>query len=563
MNCRKTTGEVRYAVRRGRWNTSYLLIMTALFSLVPRTAGAQHSNPDDTGRSFYLTPVPSQLPGPEGLQQYVIDGKLRLSMEEAIRLMLLNNTDLRLSETPVDLATFALLAAHHPFDPAFTSSVSATRSTIPATNDLQGAQVLSTLTQTASVGYSQTLETGTNWNVTYNAGKSSTNDSFYFLNPYFSSGLAFQVTQPLLRNRGLFPNRAPIVIAQRNLKQSKASFEAQMNDAIQRIVSAYWVVVGARENLRVVHDSLAAAEATYKQDKRALELGALPPLDIYRSESQVAQRRVSVIQAEYALKQTEDQFRQLIGADLDAGVEVLDLELTDSPEPQGDLYSVDIPTALDEATKNRPELEALSEQLANDATNIRLAHNGLLPDLELSGNYSSNGIGGNQIDSSVSPPLVIPGGLLDAVSQTFQFHYPTYGFSLTLNLPVKNRSAEAALDTASVNKRNDLYLIRRQTQGIRLDVVNSVHQLEEAKLSLEASKSARELAQKVLQAEQHKYDLGASEIFLVLEAQSELTQAEVSLLQAQIDYQVALTSVGHATGDLLDRYHVQVQLLRR
>ncbi len=103
---------------------------------------------------------------------------------------------------------------------------------------------------------------------------------------------------------GLFANRAPIIIAQRGVRQSRANFETQLNDTVQRVINQYWDVVQARKTLEVLKKSLELAEASYQRDKRALELGALPPLDIYRSESQVAQRKVPVIQAEYSLKQT-------------------------------------------------------------------------------------------------------------------------------------------------------------------------------------------------------------------------------------------------------------------
>src|ERR1035441_1548931 len=150
-------------------------------------------------------------------------------------------------------------------------------------------------------------------------------------------------------------------------------------------------------NLEVARTSLDAAEATYKHDKRALELGALPPLDIYRSESQVAGRRVQVIQSEYALKQTEDAFRQTVGADLDPYFRALDLDLTQSAEPAVELPDVDAATALQQAMGKRQELEVARQSLANDDTSIRLAHNNLLPDLRLGGNYSGNGLGGNPI----------------------------------------------------------------------------------------------------------------------------------------------------------------------
>ena len=203
-----------------------------------------------------------------------------------------------------------------------------------------------------------------------------------------------------------------------------------MNDIILQAVANYWNVIFARESLVVQRKSLEEAQKSYDHDKKALGLGALPPLDIYRSESQVASRRVGVIQAEYALKQTEDQFRQVIGADLDPSFRVLDLELTDQPEPLGALPSTDIATTLARALANRPELEATRQQLAGDELNIRLAHNNLKPDLELSGFYSGNGLGGT--NTTVGSPALGTG-----LNQVFHFTYPAYGASLSSESPDK------------------------------------------------------------------------------------------------------------------------------
>jgi len=341
-------------------------------------------------------------------------------------------------------------------------------------------------------------------------------------------------------------------------------FEAQVSGTIQQVVGQYWNVVQARGNLQVARKSLDAAQATYNHDKRALELGALPPLDIYRSESQVADRRVQVIQGEYSLKQNEDILRQTLGADVDPYFQALDLDLTDSPETEGELRGIDVTTALQKALQKRPELEVARESLANDDTSIRLAHNNLLPDLRLSGNYSGNGLGGNQYDLSVTPPqLTSTGGLGDSLNQVFGFGYPSYGFSLTLNLPVKNRSGQAALGNALVSRRRDLYTDRQIREQITFDVSNAVHQLEQAKISMAANKEAVALARKTMAAEQRKYELGTGQIFLVLEAQTELAAAEQSLLQAEISYRVAVAAVDYATGSLLEPYGVQIAELTR
>ena len=501
---------------------------------------------------------PAPLPVPQGLQDHVADGKLVLSLNDCIRLALSNNTDIRLDHSQIEFAQNNLHRSHGRFDPLVTSSFSDNRAKSPAITQVQGAAILDTLSQTTTLGYAQTFQTGTNFQTSFNASKLSTNDSLSLVNPSIATDLQFAVTQPLLRNFGLFPNRAPILIARRNLNQARSVFQGEVNDIILQTVGNYWNVVLARESLTVQRKSLEEAQKSYDHDKKALGLGALPPLDIYRSESQVASRRVGVIQAEYALKQAEDQFRQVIGADLDLAMRVLDLELTDQPEPLGALPSTDIATTLARALVNRPELEATRQQLAADELNIRLAHNSLKPDLELSGFYSGNGVAGNQFNTAAPPVLVSRTGLGDGLSQSFHFTYPAYGASLSLTLPIRNHSAEANLADASVSRRRDQYQQRRNTQNITLEVTNAVHALEQTKLSMEASKVALDLAQQSLHADERKYELGAETVFFVLDAQTQLAQAALNLIQAQVNFQIAVAQVDHSTGDLMEHHHVEI-----
>jgi outer membrane protein TolC len=385
----------------------------------------------------------------------------------------------------------------------------------------------------------------------------TTNSSFATVNPSFNSGLTFSLSQPLLRGFGFFANRAPIIIAQRGVRQSRANFETQLNDIVQTVINQYWDVVQARKTLEVLKKSLELAQASYQRDKRALELGALPPLDIYRSESQVAQRKVPVIQAEYSLEQTENTLRQTIGADLDARAGALDLELTDTAETGGKLEIVDLQESLVDALKNRPEIDAQNQQLAIDDTNAKLATNNLRPELSLGATYTSNGLGGVVFDNSGATPIpVSQGGFTDSLSQLGGFSFPTYGINLQMRFPIHNSAAAADLGTALVSKRRSLYQMRSLQQSISTQVKNAVHDLELAELVMTAAKDSRELAAKNLAAEERKYQLGAETIFFVLDAQNQLSQAEQSLVQAQISYQKALAEVDHATGSLLAKHRL-------
>jgi outer membrane protein TolC len=178
----------------------------------------------------------------------------------------------------------------------------------------------------------------------------------------------------------------------------------------------------------------------------------------------------------------------------------------------------------------------------------------------LSAFYTTNGLGGNEYNISTTPPaLIATGGFGESLTQMRSFDYPSYGFTVQLTLPIRNRSARADLGEAMVARRRDLYLQRQETQQLWQEVKNGVHQLEQAKLSIAAAKVSRDLAQKTLEAEQRKYELGASQIFFVLDAQSQLAQAELSLVQAEIGYQQAVAGVEHATGTLLENHKVKIE----
>jgi outer membrane protein TolC len=171
------------------------------------------------------------------------------------------------------------------------------------------------------------------------------------------------------------------------------------------------------------------------------------------------------------------------------------------------------------------------------------------PSFNLSANYAGQTLPTGGVSTPLGPSL----------SQAFQLNAPSYGFGLSLSLPVRNRAAEAQLGTTEVNKRRDLYNKRQLEQNIQLESRNAVNNLEVAKLSLAQALVARDLAQKNLEGEQKKYDLGLDTIFVLLQTQLQLTSAEQAVIQAQVSYQLALVGVDHATGEILEHHHVEIK----
>jgi len=506
----------------------------------------------------------AKLPPPTHLKNYAQNGKLSLGLRDAILLTLENNSAIQIDETQIETQKFTLLGSFQLFDPSIQSTFNANRSSSPTYSQLQGTGTtgnitLNSLSQTGQVTYTQTFTPGTNIVAEISSSKSSTNSSYNFFNPYYSSTVNFQFTQPLLRGAGRFANLASVIIARRTLEQSRANFEAEVNDAILQVISQYWTAVQARGALRVQQKSLDLAQVSYERDKRSLELGALPPLDIYRSESEVAARKVSVIQAAYALTQAEEALLITIGADQDPQFQSLELDLTEKPQPTGDLESIDAATALADALVRRPEIEVANKSLTIDDASIRLARNQLKPSLSLNGFYQSNGLGGNQMEGT----KIVSGGFGSSMSQLFGFGYPGYGGTLTLTLPVRNRAGQANLGSALVSRTRDLYTGQQTREQITRDVKNALHQLDEAKLALVAGAVSFDLAQKSLASDQRKFDLGSENNYFVLDSQTKMSAAELSLLETQVDYQIALATLRHAAGSLLEPYRVHIAELSK
>jgi outer membrane protein TolC len=181
----------------------------------------------------------------------------------------------------------------------------------------------------------------------------------------------------------------------------------------------------------------------------------------------------------------------------------------------------------------------------------------LKPDLSVAGFYQSNGAGGNEYNLNTGQ-LIAPGGLGSSLTQAFGFGDPGYGGTLTLNLPLRNRGAKAALGSALVTRHRDLLSGQMTREEVVREVRDSVHRLEEAKLTLQAGKTSLDLAQKSLAADQRKYELGAETNFFVLDSQTKLAQAQLNVLQTEINYEIAVATVGHATGGLIASYQIRL-----
>jgi len=494
---------------------------------------------------------------PIKLKDFVVDGKLRLSLRDYLDLVVNNNTDIGIQRLTLETPMNAIQRASAIFDPTLTANYGATRSSTPATNQLQGANIVSNLDQPFSTRFQQLTPLSTTLFSQLNINRSSTNNTFQTFNPSYSPTWQMGFTQPLLRNRGRYITKLPITIA----KAQRVSQEFGFVDQVQRLVvtseNAYWDTVSARERLRVQREALKLAEASLERSRREVELGATSPLEIFQPEQNAASAKLNVVQIEYQLQQAEDVLRRQIGADLDPDIRNLPIELTENISAGIDKAPIDREQMVSLAYEKRPDLRAVRTNIEVNDLQIDSSMNALKPQLNFQGTYSTQGRGGNTRVSGSDPVIIIPGGLSDALGQFF--NYNTYAFSLNLNLPIRDRAASANLADAVVNRKLNAMRLRNTEQQIRQEVLTGVSQVESGRANVQLAEIAVDFARKRAEADQKRYDLGVINIFFLLSAQNDLTVAESQLVNAQVTYRRNLLTLQQRLGTLLESKNIVIQ----
>jgi outer membrane protein TolC len=515
--------------------------------------------------TFQRAQTKVELKPPVKLNDFVVSGKLELSLKHYLELVMANNTDVQLQLLSLEIPRYAIDSAWGVFDPLLRANFNTTRQTSYVTNPSVAIDSVpvggstKSLSQPYGLTWSQTFTSGLQYSIGFTGTKSSS--SAVTRNSYNanleSTALAFNITQPLLKNRGSYVNKLPIMQAQSSYRISEFQLRTQLINLINTAENAYWNVISARENLKVQEKARDTADQYLKYMQQQLDLGALSPLDIYNPQQNLAAADLSVSQAKFTLLMAEDALRHQMGADLDPQVRTVPIELTESVElGAGDSLAVDREQTVTKALEINPIMKSALQKLDLDDLGIQVAKNGLLPSLNFTGSYSAAGRGGSYINGLSS---VVPGGIGDALDQMFGFGFPTYQAGLTLTLPVRSKTASATMATATVQKKMDALTVRNQQQAIRLNVLTAVTNLEGAKEQLKLAQVQQDFAKKNLDAENEKYRLGTEINQNVINAQQALVQADSAVVTNQINVRKSLLTLLTQTGELLDARGIVVK----
>ena len=446
------------------------------------------------------------------------------------------------------------------FDPALVYQLNWTHQTTPQTNpSVIGASALATNTTLFNGGYVQGFGPGTQLNVAYNNARETLNSSRTLYSPFTSSSFGFTVTQPLLRGFGLAVNRRFIRIAKNEKKIADLLLQQQLIATVYGVVRLYTDLVALYENVKVEEETLASAEKLYSDTKARVDEGTQAPIELTRANAQVYGIRQDVINARGLLEEQEAIVKNVITRRSSDDIEVLNARVipTDSIDvPEKDEVRP-IQELLTEAFATRPDLKQAGVQIDNSQISLEGSRNNLLPEIDLVGVAQNSALAGqaNPLTTGAVDPTFI-GGYGSALEQLATRKYPTYGIGLNFNLPLRNRIAQADLARDEIQVRRTQIRFEQLRKQAQLEVQDALVAMRRARSSYEAALQSQALQQESLEAEQAKFDVGASTSFFIVQYQSYLAQARSTVVVAKSAYLKARAALERAVGSILEDNHV-------
>ncbi len=455
-------------------------------------------------------------------------------------------------------------------DPQLIAVAQYSHNTQPLQNTaLAGVPTQVTSNKIYQLQYQQSWATGTTAQVTYFTQHQDINSPFYVLNPYRIGYIDMFIQQPLLQGWGRSTNNRYIHIARNNIKVSEITLKLQVSTTIAAILNLYWDLVSFNEDVRVKQRALEIAQQLYEDNKHQAELGTLPAIEVTRAEAQVSQSKENLLIAQTNVAQQEVVLKNALSrtgiADpaLD-DVHIIPLDTIVVPEkeevrPVQDLIEV--------AMSKRPEIEQGKINVESQKIQARGTKNALLPNLTAFVDLTNNSLTGspNALCAEVAsvaacaPDSYIVGGPGNMFSQIFRRNFPSYSAGFSLNIPFRNRAAQADYVTDQLSLRQNELGLQKVINQVRQDVRNAIVGLQQARARYETAVATRKLDEQTLEAEQMRFKFGESTIPNVVAAQNALANDQSLEIQAMANYTHSRIAFDEALGQTLEVNHVSME----
>src|ERR1700685_3078874 len=578
------------------------------FIVIPVTVFAQTNAPVSFAMPKSRNPIsayaPSgvaepQLTNSTLLTQLIRDGKLYISLKDAIRLALQNNLDLAIARYNLPIADTDILrtqagggfrgvntgvvqgtpgggvggygagapgagaggttggaggagagasglvqstlgtgTAVSSYDPAIVAAIGAEHQTTPLANlQIYGTPSLQLNTGQANLGYSQSFATGTTVAVEFNNSRQTTNSPFFNLSPTLNSMFRFSFQQQLLAGFGLGPNLRYLRIAKNNKKISDIGFKDQVMTTVTQIENIYWDLVNAYQQAEVSEQSLTFAQQSFDTAKKQLQLESIPEMDVMRAEAEVSRRDQDLTVARTTLQLQESLIKNALTKSLDDPIlEALPVIPTDKLESTEVPPNQDIQQLISQALRDRPELAESDIDLVNRQISRRAARNALLPSLSLVGFYGGSGLAG-----PLNPAYNL-GQNVSTVPVDFigamqnAFNNTSPDYYLGLSLNIPIRNRVAKAD----QYRSELEY--RQSE-LRMEQLKKQVRIEvrNAQYAVEQTGARVQAARKARDLAQRTFDITKREQDLGAGSSSQTLAAQRDLSLAELDLVTAMT----------------------
>jgi outer membrane protein len=459
------------------------------------------------------------------------------------------------------------------FDPVLTGTLQSDHAKFECTSIFCGTVQN---TATGNFAYQQGLQWGTNISVGFTNSRISSNNPFNLVSPALNSGFKLQLSQNLLQGFGFLPNTRLIRITKNNREITDVAFRLQTITTVDQIENMYWDLVFAYENVRVQQESLAFAQKTLSDTQKQVQIGSLAPIEVVRAENTVATDQQNLIKAQTNLDLQQLLMKNALSRSLQDPI-LADAEVipTSTMEPPGKEPVTPTQDLVNDALSHRAELAESRIDLQNREISEKALKNALLPSLNVFAYYGGSGIGGQQSPANLctnQPPEIQGAGFCSgfnptlgtttptqptvgygtALNQLINSSAPDKGAGVTLNIPLRNRQAQALQVRGELEYRQAQMRLQQIENQVRIEVRNAQFTLQQNQAAVHAAQAAVALARESLDAEQKKLALGASTSTLVLQNQSELATAQSNLVSAMAAYEKSRLELDRATGLLLD-----------
>ena len=493
--------------------------------------------------------------------------RVQLTLDEAVKLALDRNLDIAVQRLNPQINDTAIASIASVYRPSLTSTISAAGTSTPANTAIAGSNTpgapIDTTSDTYNGGIAQSVPWGGgNFTVALNNNRGTSTSLNALFNPAYNTNWSGVYTPPLMRNFTIDSTRQQLQVTKINRDISDVQLRATITNTLSNVRNAYWDYVFAVQSVDVAQKSVDLAEQLVKDNQTRVEVGTMAPIDVVQAQSQSATARQNLAVAKQTMLTAELALKRLIVEGTQDPNWNAQLDPIDRPEfaPQ----PIDLEAAVRRALSERTDLEIAKKDVAMNDVTLKFLRDQLKPQADFVATYGVVGLGGTQLvkaaNSGVnSAPIgTLPGGYLDALTPLFHNQFPRWTAQVNFSYPLGTSSQEANVARARVQLNQVQAQVKQVELQIATDVTNAVVAVQSNSERVQAAQAARELAQRQLEAEQSKFEVGMSTNYNVIQSQRDLATAQNNELQAILNYRKSLVELERSQQTTLVNLNVTI-----